>query len=62
MDDDDDDDNNNNNNNNNCYYYHYCYYLLSTVHRVFTVIQLKQTMLLRCIMLQLCCGYNIWYR
>jgi len=47
-----------------CYYYYYYYYcyLLSTVHRVFTVIYLKQTMFLRYILVHLFCGYSLWYR
>ena len=35
-------------------------YFLSPVGRVFTVIYLKQTILLPYVMLQLCCGYNTY--
>lgn len=45
------------------YYYDYYYILLFciTFIRIFTITQQEQTMYLGYIMLQLICGYNVWY-
>ena len=66
-DDDDDDDNANNGllslnpgvNNQNYYYYYYYYYLLSPLCRVFTIICVKQTVLLGYVLLRFFCIYSL---
>jgi len=43
------------------YYYYYYYYYLPPFNRVFVTEYLKQPILLRYVILQLLCGYHIWY-
>jgi len=42
-------------------WWYYYYYLLSPLHRIFTVIYLKQMVFLGYIMLQRFCSYNLWH-